>query len=92
MELLSLQDYKTRVDEFYQKHDEYLDKLSAINVAENKYCNTLTKEQEDIYFEEDENGALINEIARGYEEQREALKEEYINMQEAYVEKLKKYL
>ena len=77
MELLSLQDYKTRVDEFYQKHDEYLHKLSAINVAENRYCDTLTKEQEDVYFEEDENSLLINEIARGYEEQREALKEKY---------------
>ena len=84
MELLSLQDYKTRVDEFYQKHDEYLHELSAINVAENKYCNTLTKEQEDIYFEEDENGALINEIARGYEEQREALKEIYKGFDDYY--------
>jgi hypothetical protein len=55
MELLTLQDYKTRVDEFYHKHDEYLHELSVINVAENKYCDTLTEEQEGAYFEEDEN-------------------------------------
>jgi len=84
MELLSLQDYKTRVDEFYQKHDEYLHKLSAINVAENRYCNTLTEKEEDAYFEEDENGVLINEIARGYEEQREALKEGYKGFDDYY--------
>ena len=84
MELLSLQDYKTRVDEFYQKHDEYLHELSAINVAENKYCDTLTKEQEDAYFEEDENGVLINDIARGYEEQREVVKEKYDGFNDFY--------
>lgn len=84
MELLSLQDYKTRVDEFYQKHDEYLHKLSAINVAETRYCNKLTEKEEDTYFEMDENGNFVNEIAREYEEQREALKEEYKGFDDYY--------
>ena len=84
MELLSLQDYKIMVDEFYRKHDEYLHELSAINVAENKYCNKLTDEEEDAYFKTNEDGVLINEIARGYEEQREILKEKYKGFDDYY--------